>query len=69
MYLIGLAQRWIFEQPFDTRPIDVGPPEPKEETPVDPAIAAEETARLIELIRNLSNAPSADTAGSSAAAE
>jgi hypothetical protein len=69
VYLIGLAEGWVFEQPFDTRPIDVGPPEAKEEIPVDPAVAAEETARLIELIKNLGNASGPDTTGSSAAAD
>lgn len=40
-YLIGMAEGWIFEQPFDTRPIDLGGPEPEPETQhISPAATA-----------------------------
>jgi hypothetical protein len=32
VYLMGLAQGWIFDQPFETRPIDVGGPASAEAT-------------------------------------
>jgi hypothetical protein len=50
VYLIGLAKGWIFEAPFDTYPIDVGPPNvPEAEQPVDVNEAAEELAKLSQL--------------------
>jgi hypothetical protein len=38
-YLIGLAESWIFSQPFHTWPIDVGEPDqgPRTDAPIDPA--------------------------------
>lgn len=39
-YMIGLADSWIFSQPFDTRPIDLGTPESTTAVPdyQDPAV-------------------------------
>jgi hypothetical protein len=39
VYMIGLAEGWIFGQPFETRPIDVGPPAPEPEDAGDSAEA------------------------------
>jgi hypothetical protein len=55
VYMIGLAEGWVFEQPFDTRPIDVGPPSPDEQAVVDPAMLADETTRLIQLLNKFSD--------------
>ena len=67
VYMIGLAAGWVFEQPFDTRPIDVGPPPPEEAQPPDPALVVEETARLLQLLKKFSDASPAAPADPSAA--
>ncbi|MGO9083662.1 MAG: ThiF family adenylyltransferase [Candidatus Sulfotelmatobacter sp.] len=60
VYLIGMAKGWIFEYPFETYPIDVGPPAvAKEEEPVDPQEAVAELARIFQLLSR-QNAASAD---------
>jgi hypothetical protein len=49
-YMIGLAEGWIFKAPFETYPIDVGPPVIQESgTAVDPQEAADELARILQL--------------------
>ena len=59
VYLIGLAKGWIFEQPFETYPIDVGPPEtPATEDDLDPKEAAAEMARILQLFSQYKNAAS-----------
>jgi hypothetical protein len=61
VYLIGLAQGWIFDQPFDTRPIDVGPPLPHAATePVDPHILNDEQARILALLKKFTDAASSN---------
>jgi ubiquitin-protein ligase len=63
VYLIGMREGWNFDQPFETHPIDVGGPPLSTESPVDPALAHEEAARLIELLKKMKNettAPSTD---------
>lgn len=63
VYLIGMREGWNFDQPFETHPIDVGGTPPSTESPVDPALAHEEAARLIELLKKMKNetaAPSTD---------
>ncbi len=55
-YMIGLAQGWIFDQPFDTRPIDVGPPVAMDVAPADQEVVAQEMALVIELFRKHSSA-------------
>jgi molybdopterin/thiamine biosynthesis adenylyltransferase len=63
VYLIGLAEGWIFDQPFDTRPIDVGPPLPEPAVePIDERIAAEERAHILTLLKKFSDAASSDSA-------
>ena len=56
VYMIGLAQGWIFNQPFDTRPIDVGPPSTTTDMAVDPQIAEREMALVFELFEKRANA-------------
>lgn len=60
VYLIGLAKCWIFDYPFETYPIDVGPPPIiKEEEPVDPQEAVAELTRIFQLFSR-QNADSPD---------
>jgi hypothetical protein len=47
--MVGLAEGWIFGQPFDTRPIDVGPPHPEPETIED----LEEAKTELEFVKKL----------------
>lgn len=62
VYMIGLAHGWIFDQPFDTRPIDVGTPDVNSTpAPVDQQIVDEEMARIRELFRKYANATPTDT--------
>jgi len=67
VYMIGLAAGWIFEQPFETYPIDVGAAAPTvpREAP-DPQEAADELARIVQLLKEykdgaLSGAPGEET--------
>jgi molybdopterin/thiamine biosynthesis adenylyltransferase len=69
VYMIGLSEGWIFDQPFDTRPIDVGLPEARVTEAVDETIAQEENARVLQLFKNYANASGTDTANSAAASE
>lgn len=61
VYMVGLASGWIFEQPFDTRPIDVGKPAAQAAAPVDQTLVAEEMARVRELFQKHANATRAAT--------
>lgn len=59
VYLIGLSKEWLFSQPFETYPIDVGPPEPPApEEEIDPAVTAEEVARIVNLFKEYKDATS-----------
>jgi molybdopterin/thiamine biosynthesis adenylyltransferase len=50
VYMIGLAKGWIFEQPFETHPIEVGPPVASDSTPqIDPEVAKEEILKIFQL--------------------
>jgi molybdopterin/thiamine biosynthesis adenylyltransferase len=50
VYLIGLARGWIFDYPFETYPIDVGPPPVAEtEEAIDPQETVAELARIFQL--------------------
>ena len=60
VYLIGLAPAWIFEQPFDTRPIDVGAPVVAAKPPVDQQFVEEEMAVVRGLFKKFANATPAD---------
>jgi ThiF family protein len=64
-YLIGLAKGWIFEQPFETYPIDLGLPDvvaPKDS--LDPEEAAAELARIMQLFSEHKDAASSGTPNS-----
>lgn len=65
VYMIGLAEGLFFDQPFDTRPIDVGPPEISVPIPVDQQIVDEERAHVLQLLKNLSDATSSDSTNNS----
>lgn len=65
VYMIGLAEGLFFDQPFDTRPIDVGPPETSVPIPVDQQIVDEERAHVLQLLKNLSDATSSDSTNNS----
>ncbi len=59
VYLIGLSKQWLFGQPFETYPIEVGPPEPPPpEEDTDPAVDEEETARIVNLFKEYRDATS-----------
>lgn len=49
MYLIGLSRGWIFEQPFQTIPIDTGPVT----TPITPDIPPEVIQESVDFFREL----------------
>jgi molybdopterin/thiamine biosynthesis adenylyltransferase len=49
VYMVGLAEGWVFGQPFDTRPIDVGSPLPEPKTVED----AEEAETELEFVKKL----------------
>ena len=47
VYLVGLKQAWVFDAPFHTQPIDVGPPAPRPDViPIDPSLAADEKQHI-----------------------
>ena len=50
MYLIGLRKGWIFEEPFDTKPLDAVL---DKSIPVKEAIREEETTEAVEFIKGL----------------
>jgi hypothetical protein len=53
VYMIGLSERWVFQQPFDTRPIDVGVVAALPSSTPDPELAHQETERIKELLKKL----------------
>ena len=64
VYLIGLAGQWIFDQPFETRPIDVGPPTSAEPPASQSPEEAEAEFKLIaQLFAEYEDAASPDTSG------
>jgi hypothetical protein len=59
VYLVGLTKAWLFSQPFDTYPIDVGPPEsPTLPADDDPELAIEKAATILKLFVEYKNATS-----------
>ncbi len=64
VYMVGLAQGWIFGQPFDTRPIDVGSPLPEPETVEDVEEAEADFEFVKKLFTEYKDAASGGTAGS-----
>jgi len=65
VYLIGMREGWIFTQPFEVWPIDVGTPPPAEGPRVDDAATAQEVVRLAELFTKKKN----ETAAASLSSE
>jgi hypothetical protein len=64
VYLIGLAKGWIFEQPFETYPIDVGAAsKPESDQRLEPAEHEAELKRIVELFTEHKNAAASDTPG------
>lgn len=58
-YLIGLSKGWIFSQPFETYPIELGEREaPASEDDGDSDLAKEEAERIIQLFIEYKNATS-----------
>jgi len=58
VYVIGLRAGWIFDAPFDTRPIDVGGPVMKEDGTVTDEDKRAEVERIIKLLVEYPNANS-----------
>jgi hypothetical protein len=67
VYFIGLAKWWIFEAPFDTRPLDVGVRHEAEKKELDEVALAKETAFLGSLINKVLDANKTDNNGVAAA--
>lgn len=63
VYLIGLDGRWNFSQPFDTHPIDVGPPLAQAEETIDEEAANAERAHIRRLFEEFAHASSSGSAG------
>ncbi|MCK1707726.1 MULTISPECIES: ThiF family adenylyltransferase [unclassified Bradyrhizobium] len=63
VYMIGLSQRWVFQQPFDTRPIDVGVAAATFPSTPDLELARLETERIQALLKKLINETAAATSG------
>jgi len=66
-YMVGLKKGWIFDQPFETRPIEMGSPIAAEQKkPLDPEEEQSELNRLAQLFVDYENAdssgPSSDQA-------
>lgn len=68
-YMIGLSQGWIFEQPFDIRPIDMGGPIRVDRPEIDPQAAGEERARVLALFQKFADENSSPAADHSASGE
>lgn len=66
VYLIGLAEGWLFGRPFETYPIDVGSPStiPDSTPGLDNEASAEEMNRIKQLFEDFTNAAT-DSAKSS----
>lgn len=70
VYLIGLAEGWIFDQPFETHPIDIGlPPAAESEEPLDAEEAEAELNRIVQLFVEYKDAAASDSPGSPASSE
>jgi hypothetical protein len=64
VYMIGLAGGWIFDQPFETRPIDVGSPAREEPPqPQDPEEAEAEFELIARLFSEYQDAAPPGTTG------
>lgn len=70
VYLIGLSRGWLFSQPFETYPIDVGPAEPPPQAEDDePEVVAEEVERISKLFEEYKNAASLSEPSNTAPAQ
>lgn len=70
VYLIGLSKAWLFSQPFETYPIEVGPPEPPTlPENEDSKLAMEEAERILKLFVEYKNANSPSEPADPAPAE
>lgn len=70
VYLIGLSKEWLFSQPFETYPIDVGSPEPLPTVEEDsPEVVTEEAERILKLFVEYKNATSPSEPADTAPAE
>ncbi len=64
VYLIGLAEGWIFQRPFETYPIEVGLPVVSDaEVTSDPEDAAAELAKIAQLFAEYKDAASSSASG------
>ena len=61
VYLIGFRSGWVFDQAFDVRPLDVGPPlqESHKDIPVE-----EKRAEIEQVLKLIADHPNANTAAS-----
>jgi hypothetical protein len=58
VYMIGLAEGWIFDRPFETYPIEVGQPAVSDSVPpIDSEEEKAEVARILELFAERKDAP------------
>ncbi len=48
VYMVGIGKGWIFEEPFQTIPLEVGGQIPSQEPPID---IEEQRAELLEVLR------------------
>jgi molybdopterin/thiamine biosynthesis adenylyltransferase len=65
VYIIGLAQGWIFERPFETYPIEMGSPALSDvQVAIDPQEAAAELKRILQLFEANQDATSSSAADS-----
>jgi len=64
VYVVGLSEGWIFGQPFETHPIDVGATASAEpEETEDPDEAQAELALIVQLFKKLKDATGSDNPG------
>lgn len=66
VYMVGLAPGWIFDQPFQTYPINVGAPVEIAEPAVDLQVVNEEKARVMEMLKKFTNETATDGPGGAA---
>ena len=63
VYMIGLSDGWVFQQPFDTRPIDVGLATASPSEPANPQLAYQEFERVKDLLKKLVDETAATAPG------
>jgi hypothetical protein len=55
VYMIGLAPGWIFDEAFDTKPIDVGLPTAAAVAEIDPELRDSELAKIAAMLSESAN--------------